>query len=101
MTCWQKYGSPAILNDAVRDAAQAVADVYEWSVVGGALHVVLDDWNIEDEHLSRCAQGIEDPSRVESEEQLVKERYCLALFRKLSLEERASVLAFAEGYISP
>lgn len=117
--CWEEVGKPTIDTTAVRAAAEAVAAVYEYSCVGGNLHIVLDDWNLDDGNLEFCRQCIEgagvmpldgstfpahlrynDKKRLNADppEQLAAEQRCYELFRALTEEERASALALSDGF---
>lgn len=117
--CWDEAGKPRIDTPAVRAAAASVAEVYEHSCVGGNLHIVLDDWNIEDGNLEFCRQCIEGagvmpldgstfPAHLryneekranpDPPEQLAAERRCHDLFRALTEDERASALALNDGF---
>ena len=84
-TCWQKYGSPQHMTRRVRALARLMDRVGD---VGGGLHVVLDDWNLEDEHLDFCA----------TQPLTGDERTCLNAMRRASVADRASALALCEGY---
>ena len=59
-TCWREYGSPQIINPLIRRAEKLIARVYEHGSVGGNLHIVIDDWNIEDEHIKFCIKHFND-----------------------------------------
>jgi len=83
---------------AIRKAATLADQVYEFSYVGGDLHILLDDWNVEDNHLDFCATAIEENIHELSPENQEIERQCLAAFKELSEEERYSALAIREGY---
>ena len=119
--CWTEAGKPQIDTPAVRAAAAAVAEVYEHSCVGGNLHIVLDDWNIEDDNLEFCRgciegkgamPGIEEGSphwafnerrraNPDPPEQLAAEQKCYELFKALSLDERSAALALRDGFWEP
>lgn len=120
--CWDKAGKPIIDTPAVRAAGAAALAVYEHHCAGGNLHIVLDDWNIEDDNLTFCSQcidgagvmpddgGMHPVHRRYNEEkradpdppaQLAAERTCCDLFMALSEEERASALALFCGFWSP
>lgn len=116
--CWEEYGKPVIDTPAVREAANSVAEVYAYACTGGNLHIVLDDWNLEDGSLQFCDGCIkrgghpEDPNdspwhtkqtleHPDSAEQLAAERRCHDLFAALSVVERASVLALVDQYWTP
>lgn len=95
--CWRKdYGASRIDNERVRAARDLIADVYEHSLVGGNLHVMLDDFNLEDsafdgQQLLWIAQEAEPRKRL-------AELACFEAMRALSLAERASALALFWGY---
>jgi hypothetical protein len=67
-----------------------VKKVYGYSFAGGGCHVVLDDWNIEDFSIDRTLEWL--PGSDDPPEQVAAEKACMEAFRKLTLEERASVL---------
>lgn len=45
--CWKKSGSPTDLPATYERFAELVRDLYDFHSVGGPLHVVLDDWNLD------------------------------------------------------
>lgn len=63
-------------------------------MVGGNLHIVLDDGNAGDGSLDFCGEEIErDAASSEADSHLIAaERRCLAAFRALNEGERWSVL---------
>lgn len=96
--CWESYGSPTIVNEKTEAALALVRQVYDAprGGAGGHLHIVLDDWNIENNSIEYCQQGHSDPSwngppmcwpLTEVEAQ------CATAFLDMTLEERASTLA--------
>lgn len=97
-SCWGEYGCPKIKSDRTRKAAKLIAEVYEYSVMGGNLHSIIDDWNIEDDSFTN--EEMKVYHKDAPIEQLEVERRTYKFLRKLSLEERASALAIEEGYIS-
>lgn len=109
--CYEEWDSPKIDTPVVRAAAEAAKRVYDFSCVGGNLHIVLDDFNIEDEHLEFCRKEIDNaPESCRatgdhedgicwcSPEQLAAERYCYGLFMALTEDERASALGLLNGF---
>lgn len=101
--CYEEYGRPAIINDRTLAAAALAARVYEFSAVGGNLHIVLDDWNIEDDNLEFCAKQIADGGYEgrDSPEELAVEKECCEAFMAMTLDERASALAIHDGLLNP
>jgi len=113
--CWVEYAKPAIDTPAIREVVKVIEEVYSYSCVGGNLHIVLDDWNLEDHSLAFCKREIErgghpeDPNHSpwytkiklenpDSPEQLAVERKCHDLLFALTEPERASALALYDGY---
>ena len=103
--CWEEYGREVIDNPAVRAASKAADAVYEFSCVGGNLHVLLDDWNLDDSFFDGgdddYARSIDENIHEAGRDQLAAERYCLGLFRALTEAERASALALRGLMWSP
>lgn len=87
--CYEDYGRPKIINDYTRFAAAAINAVRTENPVGGELHIVIDDWNLEDSSLAFCAKHVKTAA----------ERACHDVLKALDLDERASAMAIAEGWI--
>jgi hypothetical protein len=98
--CWQECGEPTIDTSAVRAAARAIGVVYSHDCVGGNLHNVIEDWNLEDGNLDFCAGSIAENFFEATPAQLAAERHCLGLLRALTEDERASALAMHGGYVA-
>jgi len=117
--CWEECEKPKIDNEKVRAAVPLIAAVYELACTGGNLHIVLDDWNIEDGNLEFCSQCIngagvmplkgstvdahlrynEDKrANPDPPEQLAAERACCDAFMAMTEDERLSALALYDGY---
>lgn len=92
--CWIEQGKPMLTTGIVLIGAELVHKVYEHNDVGGNLHCQLDDWNIEDEFWEEYTVYSDDAS----EEQLQVEKLCFEMFKNMTLQERASALALAQGY---
>ena len=103
--CWDKYGHHVIDTPVVRDAAAAIASLYEVARSGGRLHIVVDDWNLDDDNLDFCEDLIKnEPDRDDSDfggeepDQRDRERACLGALRRLTEAERGAALALADGF---
>jgi hypothetical protein len=95
--CWEEYYDESkIDNDKMDDAVAAIEEVYNFHLAGGALHVVIDDWNLEDERITFCEKYAKD--NTERKDQLAAELHCIELLKEMSVEERASALALYEGF---
>ena len=91
--CWDEYGEPNIVNEKTQAALMLVMQVYD-AVGGGAggnLHIVLDDWNIEDDSIYYCLSGYGE--RSFDDIPTIIERACGGAFLDMTIQERASVLA--------
>jgi hypothetical protein len=96
--CWEEHGRPALDSPAIRAAAEAIGEVNPY----GNLHIIVDDWNLEDEHLDFCRAEVDsDPydhyTRNPSDRAVDSD--CLRLLAALTIEERASALARHDGFI--
>jgi len=87
--CWVGYGSPRIEGPKIEVGIVHVQQVYaaKGGSMGGGLHVVLDDWNIEDESIESALKEDLDSSTL-----TFTEVQCARYLLTLTLAERASVL---------
>lgn len=100
--CYEEAGEPAIINEATQAAAALVAKVYEFSMVGGNAHIVVDDWNLEDSHIRWCLDtALTENAHEAGKEQIAAEKACLEALLALNPAERASVMALHDGFIDP
>lgn len=117
-TCWEEDGGIKIDNERVRSVQPLIAAVYEHNCVGGNLHIVLDDNNLEDGSLEFCSSCIDhagqmpldanaadfhkrynDEKRADPDppEQLAAERACCDALMAMTYEERVSALGLWDG----
>lgn len=89
--CWARYPEPAPVTPAITNCVEAIDAVYVESSVGGALHVVIDDWNVNDKSLNFCREYLETDA----------EHACWENLRGLSELERATALAIHKGHYAP
>lgn len=95
--CYAEFRFPKIVTAATLRGAALADRVYEFSCVGGNLHIMLDDWNIDDEFFEDAEMKIWHHDA--SPEQIEAERTCYAALKSLPLDERVSVLALHQGYL--
>ncbi len=50
LDCWEEEGRPWMLTDAVRQWSPVFRDVDHY----GKLHVVVEDWNLDDDNIRAC-----------------------------------------------
>ena len=87
-------------QERIDAAAQAVRDVYKFSCVGSACHIVTDDLNVGTHHIDRCLEhldanlGMHGHTLPEQREACLR---CLTLLRALSIVHRLRALARAGG----
>lgn len=96
--CWEEAGRPAIVNGRTVAALPLIEAVYAESEVGGALHIVLDDWNLEDDDVAWCAS--DECASGQGRPFTDAEGRCTAAFVAMTEPERASALALYEGFIA-
>lgn len=100
-TCWEDHDSPTINTPAVRNAAELIHRVYQHEPAGGYLHVVIDDWNLDDHSLNVCIQDIHDNELNYEPHRTALQAECAEALRALTTAERASALALEDGYWNP
>jgi hypothetical protein len=99
VNCWIERGSPQINNDKVKSLVEVIGRVYDISCVGGLLHIVLDEWNLEDENVKWCLEdAIPENFHQHSEEEIAIEIECALALLSATEEERGSALARFEGF---
>lgn len=84
--CYIEAGSPTVMSQAVLAIAPRLrkADPY------GACHIVVSDWNLEDEHIEFCR---DEPEASDEDRTLMTDLLAL------SEDERHTAMALADGYI--
>lgn len=105
--CYEEYGEPVIVTEATKRAAVLIKQLYdEFAPCGGNLHIVTDDWNIEDDNLAFCRRLVSNGGRLDDgtvvdddPKQLKLEAEILDLLEPMSEDDRASALAIWEGYV--
>lgn len=79
--CWESEGRPFAITDAVREWAPK----FEAANPFGALHIVVDDWNLDDGNLEVCRADA-DPSEIE----------LIDALQRMTWEERWATAILAE-----
>lgn len=83
----------------IREAARAVYDVYCFNGAGGAMHVVVDDWNVEDHDIDWCLDNAHRYAGGPTVSEQALEIYAgLALRALPTIDERLSALKMQEGW---
>jgi hypothetical protein len=90
--CYAEAGAPKIDNDNVRRLAALKPNIYEF----GSLHVIVDDWNLDDSHIKFCRAEV-DKDRESSPIAKRREHEFLDLIEQMTSAERYSAFAIAEG----
>lgn len=86
--CWREDGAPILDNDRVRRIVALLSDADHY----GALHIVVDDNNLEDSSLAFCRKwGADHGNWTEHDEVL-----CAAM-EAATFEERVSAMGVADG----
>ncbi len=90
-SCWENEGKPAIINSKVCRAAALIRGLYQDHDGGGHLHIVTDDYNIEQENVDWCVDHMTEATDIELR--------CGKALQAMSEEERGSAIALWEGFI--
>ena len=103
--CWIENGRAAAVSQATIDTARSINRLYECAggEAGGALHIVLDGWNIWDRSLAYCRHVVDGRQRrhaLSDPALMLAERDVLKCLEDLSLGERCSALALSEDMIA-
>ena len=96
-SCYLTYGKPKIINKAVEEAVRLIINFDDKYSIVGDIHAILDDWNIEDRHIDSAMLRINN--KINLDQQSKAEKKLINIFKKLSLVERATVLAANEEMI--
>lgn len=99
ITCYRDYGSPKVINKKTKALKDVISALYEVHPTGGYLHIVLDDWNLEDGSIEHCINDLNankfDVSKLERR----LTRTCADLLMSATVDERASALAMFDRYL--
>lgn len=91
---------PADYNDRVREAVGLISDLYALAPTGGPLHVVVDDWNVEDGDLVPHQSTRDDGQPWYAPEVMDVACRLAEVMRAMSMAERISALAHQEGALA-
>ncbi len=102
MGCFEEYRSDVEkipVTQDILDAVEAVNVVYQHSLTGGGMHIVTDDWNLDDDDVDFCLRTIPTDSHYGDTDSQTADLHCAQIFRALTVPQRALVLAIVEGGI--
>lgn len=94
--CYEEAGKPRVVTPETAKAAGLISMLNEF----GPLHIIVSDWNLEDDNIAFCS-GEEQTERYWSGPMSDNDRALLRLLRTMTLEERVSAMALANGYLMP
>lgn len=77
--------------DAILTAADAVLALYDHDEMGGRLHIVVDDWNVDDHSLKFCADLFQTEAAEDAATEIA-ETQALEALRPLSEDGRMAAL---------
>lgn len=95
-SCWTMNDSPYDYSREAEEAAAAIRFLYEFTSCGGAMHIVTDDCNLDDDDIKWCLANLAEFSDG-AEEAAVAASVGLSLLR-LTETGRWSALALAFGW---
>ncbi len=79
----------ASANPVEEKLKQAIKRIYAYSAVGSALHIVLDDENVDDHNIQWCMENFHELDNVQ--ERIACEE-CARLLLQLPVEERERIV---------
>lgn len=94
-SCYAEYGSPTVDTPKTRQLSWVLGRMDPF----GSLHIIVDDWNLEDDNIEFCRGFADKNERGYSAEVIADENHCLDLLESCTLEERASAMAMADGFM--
>ena len=102
--CWIENGRAAVVHRSTIHAAESINRLYACPAgeAGGALHIVLDGWNVWDRCLAYCREVLDGRRKRHAPTDptaMLAERDVLEIFEHLSVVERYTALALSEGLI--
>lgn len=83
--CYEEYGSPNARHEETDRLVELLPSVNPF----GALHIVVDDWNLEDEHIEFC-KGQPDAEDIDLE--------VADIMLRMTVEQRATAMGIVDGY---
>lgn len=93
IACWKMYGSPRIVNSKFEVAVALIKAVFtedpQFNLIGD-MHIILEDWNLEDAYLESAWARRDDLT--------LHGLLCVGFLRLCTLEERASALGYFEQF---
>jgi hypothetical protein len=93
--CWQEYldegGVRVPVTDRIRAAVDTVRGLYAEHFTGGAMHITVDDWNLNDASIVHCR-----PAALAG---TATERACYEVLAGLTEAERHTVMALHDECI--
>ena len=99
--CYEDAGSPKVVTEKTIAVANLIAKVAKFtSYAGGNGHVVLNNWNLDDDVIQLSLGWVAENKSEVSLEQLAAEKECLEALSALSLDERYSAMAIEEGLLT-
>lgn len=84
--CWIDEGKPSNVTPSVLKAAPMIQEADEF----GAMHIVVSDWNLEDDNVRFCLAE----ARLTPEERILG-----SLLLDMPYIERVTAMALADGFI--
>lgn len=91
-----KAGKPVIENENTLKAAELIGKIYEGSIVGGNVHIITDDKNVEDHWVACCLiDAYENTNEQDSSSNHAEIEYLKLIF-DMSIQERCSTIVLAE-----
>lgn len=94
--CWAELGHPTSTSPLVHLIASKINQLYEVASAGAALHIVTDDWNLDDEDIQFCLDNLDEYNNYPDLRELQVEIATNLL--DMTMSDRGATLALADGF---
>jgi hypothetical protein len=97
--CWVEAECPRIVTEKTLIGADLIQAIYDTDDggAGGIAHIVVDDWNLDDNSINYC---LKEKDSGLCEETVKASIACLIYLKTLTHEERYSAMAIQSKYIN-
>lgn len=101
INCWKEAGGHSIINGKTLFASTLIELIYQTNDggAGGYAHVVVDDFNLSDNHIDSCLEDIHRDEDTVNNDSIQPCKAALMYLRTLTYKERVSAMAIHNNYI--
>lgn len=97
--CWEAYGRPTDWTPEIANMVRLLRELNRDCPAGGHMHIVTDDYNVEDGDIEYCRAAIQRSSDPFMAATLDLQSQVCSAMSALTPKERIAALAWADGLI--